>query len=121
MGGRWEVNALEENRELLPQRCESLSRKIFWSGSFTGLLFAALRPIELTHAWLKIIESSMETMLLIVTILSGVISIITPGLLFVAFFPRLGYAWLRGINPIVFPSKPWNQLSVGMQLCPLCL
>jgi hypothetical protein len=41
------------------------------------------------------------------------ISWTAPGIFIILRVPWLARAWLRGINPILIPDKPWEQLSGG--------
>ena len=48
-----------------------------------------------------------------IAIFLALISWIVPGILLISQTPWFAFAWLRGMNPIAFPSTPWNELSKG--------
>ena len=55
-------------------------------------------------------------MLFLLGALALAISWITPGLLIFSGNPKLVHAWLRGINPLIIPKMPWEELSNSERL-----
>lgn len=52
----------------------------------------------------------------LISVFLAILSWIVPGLLLIAKSPWFAFAWLRGMNPVWFPSIPWEQLSYGKKL-----
>lgn len=104
--------------ETVVKKYTSVSRKIFWLGwclpfALAGLFAFAILNLESKWIWLiewRWLIEVINTTLLVFSFLSFVISLITSGLLFIALYPELGHAWLRGINPI-WHRKPWQEMS----------
>ncbi|HLO15468.1 MAG TPA: hypothetical protein VK206_11600 [Anaerolineales bacterium] len=88
-----------------------VSRRIFWSS--IGLFFLAGVISALVEAynlkWLEAIVAFLGgTSILLLVISWGM-----PGIFIFLGVPWLARAWFRGINPIWYPSTPWEQMSSG--------
>lgn len=100
--------------DITSQRCVSASRKIFWLGSCVPFLLVAIlaqmAPSHPEPGLGLLLENVIRRILFLSAFLSIIITLMTPGFLFVLLLPELGQAWLRGINPI-WHNRSWVQLS----------
>ena len=93
---------MDDYRKRLFREIATLSRNIFisWFVLFLGSFLLFISRID----WL-------QPIILAVSFIAVFISFIVPGMFVVLMKPWFAHAWLYGINPIGFSSKPWTELS----------
>jgi hypothetical protein len=104
------------------QKYTSASRRLFWLGGGLGFLLAgvyaeAILYLESRWSWLSewrwLLGDIINRALLTFSLLSLIVALIVPSLLFIILYPELGHAWVRGINSAGFSAQPWEQMSDG--------
>ncbi len=104
---------MNKKTEKILEKCTKISRKI---SILAVVFFISFALISLLANYLEHIESSwilIETtakILLIFTLVTVLISWLTPGIFIILFHPEVSHAWLQGIRPS-FSKKDWDQQS----------
>ena len=107
---------MNNNFGTIEQKFAFISRRIFLSVFVFGILSWATSEVTLflKSEWIGLVI--IFRMLFLLGALALAISWITPGLLIFSGNPKLVHAWLRGINPLIIPKMPWEELSNSERL-----
>jgi hypothetical protein len=92
------------------EKYEVISRGTFWCALTLLICTGALSIVN--AGWSNWLSSVIFLFVLILIIVSWA----TPGLLVVSGKPWFAQAWLRGINSLIIPATPWEELAIGKKI-----